>query len=63
MLQLSRGRGGKKADLLSLAQQWGSRVVTLDELLAELKRLKPLPPTSAAADSASGRSSRGERES
>lgn len=47
MLQLSRGRGGRKADLQALAQQWGSKVVTLEELLAELKRLKPLPSAAA----------------
>ncbi|CAI8009008.1 Protein DBF4 homolog B [Geodia barretti] len=50
MLQLSRGRGGRKADLQALAQQWGSKVVTLEELLGELKRLKPLP-SAATADS------------
>ena len=51
MLQLSRGRGGRKADLEALARQWGCKVVTLDELLAELKRLKPLPSaTSKSCD-------------
>ena len=50
MLQLSRGRGGRKADLRSLAQQWQCKVVTLDQLLAELKRLKPLPQTSGSCD-------------
>ena len=47
MLQLSRGRGGRKADLQALAQQWGSKIVTLEELLCELKRLKPLPSATA----------------
>ena len=51
MLQLSRGRGGRKADLEALARQWGCKVVTLDELLTELKRLKPLPSaTSKSCD-------------
>lgn len=43
MLQLSRGRGGRRADLHSLAKQWGCKVVTLEELQGELKKLKPLP--------------------
>ena len=51
MVQLSRGRGGRKADLRTLARQWGCKVVTLDELLAELKKLKPLPSaTSKSCD-------------
>ena len=60
MLQLSRGRGGRKADLQALAQQWGSKVVTLEELLAELKKLKPLPSAAVPPTSSSGRGSSGE---
>ena len=57
MLQLSRGRGGRKADLRALAQQWGSKVVTLEELLTELKRLKPLPSAPAGTTGSSSSSS------
>ena len=52
MLQLSRGRGGRKADLRSLAQQWGCKVVSLEDLLAEIRRLKPLPSSEASKPSA-----------
>ena len=61
MLQLSRGRGGRKADLQALAQQWGSKVVTLEELLSELKRLKPLPSTATADSSDTSTCGRGSR--
>ena len=59
MLQMSRGRGGRKADLKALALQWGCKVVTLEELLAELKRLKPLPSRGkpGTTDSESGNKS------
>ena len=30
-------------DIVTLAAGWGCKVVQLEELLAELKRLKPLP--------------------
>lgn len=53
MLQKARGRGGRKADLRALAQQWGCKVVTLDELLTEIKKLKPLPPASKSSDTKS----------
>ena len=33
----------KKVDIVAMATGWGCKVVQLEELLAELKRLKPLP--------------------
>lgn len=34
---------GKKVDIVAMAAGWGCKVVHLEELLAELKKLKPLP--------------------
>ena len=34
---------GKKVDIVAMATGWGCKVVQLEELLAELRRLKPLP--------------------
>ena len=35
----------KSTDLRALAEKWGCKVLSLTELLKELRRLKPLPKT------------------
>ena len=31
-------------DILKMAKEWDTKLLTLEELLAELKKFKPLPP-------------------
>ena len=35
-------KNAKKVDIITMATGWGCKVMQLEELLAELKRLKPL---------------------
>lgn len=43
LLQKLKQGGKKSVDILEMAKSWNCKVVTLTELLKELKRLKPLP--------------------
>eukprot|EP00731_Ephydatia_muelleri_P032935 Em0024g479a len=43
MAQEKQKCGGGKMDIVTSAQQWGCKVIPLEALLKELKRLKPLP--------------------
>lgn len=44
MCSLSLQKGKKKStDLRALAESWGCKVLSLNELLKELRKLKPLP--------------------
>ncbi len=31
-------------DILKMAEEWGTKLITPEELMAELKKYKPLPP-------------------
>ena len=61
-LQSNSGSGSKKVDLVSKAGEWGCKVVSLEELLAELRKLPPLPPSpsSQTKTAINGRQAKGE---
>ena len=54
LLLLQKQKNVTKVDIVAMAKEWGCKVVYLDELLAELKKLKPVPQNSKVKKIAKG---------
>ena len=43
VLSLQKQKGKKAVDVLKMADEWGVKLLTLEQLMAQLKKYKPLP--------------------